>query len=268
MKKNHNENPWTIEELAARANKELALSSYNTDDSRISSEVTVRNLRRLVSIGAVSAPVRIGREAFYGESHLYEILKARDLMNKGFTSSSIQALREASDDNDKEEGKFFALNVSQPGELKGITSVSSQVETRVNAQSTQDALNFLDEISETKSLPKDIYQRSSNGFKGVGLNATSQDNGMIALTPEMLGNSYPRPFDLNKTYKNAHSSSWVKTKEQNEWAQRITSSIDVEVFKGVRISIDPRFAQGEISEQQKKDLIDALAAAWLKAQSK
>ena len=84
---------WTIDELTAKANDALSAAKTSSSDSRMASQLTVRNLRRMVSTGAVEPAARVGREAYYGPKHLDQILAARELMSQGFTSASIQALR-------------------------------------------------------------------------------------------------------------------------------------------------------------------------------
>ena len=87
---------WTLDELAKKANEVLSSTESLADgDSRLAQSLTPRNIRRLQSEGAIDKPSKSGREAYYGEAHLTQLLSARSLMSKGFTTNSIQALRAA-----------------------------------------------------------------------------------------------------------------------------------------------------------------------------
>lgn len=87
---------WTLDELAAKANQALAASEpADARDSRLSGQLTARNIRRLQTEGAIDPPRKLGREAYYGDGHLRQLLEARDLMSKGVAASAIPAVREA-----------------------------------------------------------------------------------------------------------------------------------------------------------------------------
>ena len=88
--------PWTLDELAAKANQALAGSeAIDVRDSRLSGQLTPRNIRRLQSEGVINPPQKLGREAYYGQEHLDQLLQARDWMSKGVSASAIPALRES-----------------------------------------------------------------------------------------------------------------------------------------------------------------------------
>jgi DNA-binding transcriptional MerR regulator len=88
---------WTLDELAAKANEALSAGEpADARDSRLSGTLTSRNIRRLQSAGAINPPRKSGREAYYNDEHLGQLLEARSLMSKGVAASAIPALREAS----------------------------------------------------------------------------------------------------------------------------------------------------------------------------
>ena len=271
------ESHWTIEELAQRANKALSNSSNPTADSRMASEVSVRNLRRLVSIGAVSPPARSGREAYYGPSHLCQILEARELMSKGFTSSSIQAMRSASLELDKR-------SVGAPDASSAILAKQFQAQPEALRPSTAAALSFLDELSGSKKSysPKSagLAPNSANAFalsfspSGHAFSTNeplslshSADFGAFDEKKQWLGaasnESRPQILDLAKAYH-----ALAPQKKEDKYTHGLPKSrsiVETEPFEGLLLTLQAGPALGHLTPEKKKAALDALSAAWLAA---
>ena len=84
---------YSLKELVEKANRELEakkrLGSISYSDSRVSESLTERRLRDYQTKGIISPPMRTGRQAVYNDSHLNEILKARELSSQGYTDTQI-----------------------------------------------------------------------------------------------------------------------------------------------------------------------------------
>lgn len=84
-----NENSWTLEELAEQANKLARESGMETSDGRMRGEISPRTIRHYVSEGALPAPERDGKRAFYGPEHLRKILELRAAQSSGISSKAL-----------------------------------------------------------------------------------------------------------------------------------------------------------------------------------
>lgn len=171
---------WTIDELAAKANSALDLpeSPDAIGDSRFSAKLTARNIRSLQSQGAISKPVKVGREAFYGEAHYQELLDARKMMASGISAKGVNSLREAS---------------SQAAPLPPL----AQTALAKGSPSTAEALSFLDGLLDSPSarpqnaaFAESAPSLMSSGYKAMrGASAES-------LAPQMLqARVEAEPFD-------------------------------------------------------------------------
>ena len=142
---------WGIEELVEKINLSLGSSDAGKTDSRMAELMSPRNLRRLVSIGAIDQPERRGREAYYGPKHLEQALAARHLMSQGFSGSSIMALRSAA---------------SEPP--------AAATEPAAEPQSTGRALGFLNSIGKAPSEAKFPASMAENAWSARPAQAFAQ----------------------------------------------------------------------------------------------
>jgi len=79
-----------LDELVRRANELLPrYLPVEVDDARMREEVNPRLVRHLTSLGLLDEAGREGREARYEERHLLQLLVARRLRAKGFTTAAI-----------------------------------------------------------------------------------------------------------------------------------------------------------------------------------
>lgn len=246
---------WSIDELAAKANAALAQAEPSlSTDSRMRGQMTSRNLRRLVAQGAVDAPARVGREAYYGPKHLGQILEARALMGKGFTSSSISSLRSASSSASAsyEEDRQDAETAWSAGE--------SQESQEPQAPSTMAALHFLNAVGAPRTGGR-LAEPSPFDLSGKALYASAS-----ASCGLLEGGA----LDMSKAYVNLAESALARRLEgprKEPSGQALSALIETEPFPGARLSLRSESVQAPLSEWQKQAFRDSLELAWARALS-
>lgn len=233
---------WSIDVLAEKANAALAQNdptlASDLDDSRMAKELTVRNLRRLVALGAVDAPSRQGREAYYGPKHLEQVLSTRELMAKGFTSSSIQALRAASSETPSATSSSNAIDWSG-SKLESSVDVSGSNSSWANSMpSTSAAMSFLNQVAP------------SGASSLASQSAPPPPSGRLSI-------DFPKAYQaLSPTASGRSASSSLSQ-----------ASFETEPFSGVRISVRASAVHGPLTPEQRQSAIEALEEAWRQAQA-
>lgn len=234
---------WNIELLAEKANAALAQNepaeaSY-LDDSRMAKELTVRNLRRLVALGAVDAPSRQGREAYYGPKHLEQVLSTRELMAKGFTSSSIQALRAASSETPSASNSidWSESKLESSADVQASNSPRGPRGPRANPMpSTSAAMSFLNQVAPS---------------------------GASAIAPQSSAAASRLSIDFPKAYQALSPTASGRSAS----AASSQASFETEPFSGVRITVRASAVGGPLTAEQRKSAIEALEEAWRQAQA-
>ena len=74
----------------AEAQQEMADALLTIDELALSTGLTVRTTRYYASLGLLPTPVRRGRMAYYGPSHLARLHLVRALQDHGFTLAAIE----------------------------------------------------------------------------------------------------------------------------------------------------------------------------------
>lgn len=86
---------YTIEELVQIVNSQLAQEKdVMVTDGRISSEITVRKVRDMLSKGMLSTPVKDGRYNYFDNSHVEQILNIKKMQKEGVTEKLMKNLAE------------------------------------------------------------------------------------------------------------------------------------------------------------------------------
>ena len=81
---------YNIEELVTEANKRLKEDNPSSQDARLSTELTIRRVRDYASKNLISKSLREGKNVFYTEQHLNQLLALRHLHSSGLSDSFIK----------------------------------------------------------------------------------------------------------------------------------------------------------------------------------
>lgn len=82
---------FTLEELVARANRQLDQAGQTAPDGRVAERLDARTVRYYSTLGLVPKPHRYqGRQARYNQDHLLYLLAIKALQAQGLTLSQIQ----------------------------------------------------------------------------------------------------------------------------------------------------------------------------------
>lgn len=91
----------TIEELVDAINGELGKIDYQTEDSRVSKELTTRKVRTFITDNMISAPLKDKGKNYYTREHFDQIEAilqgqreglSKNLIKKGYIASSINSI--------------------------------------------------------------------------------------------------------------------------------------------------------------------------------
>jgi DNA-binding transcriptional MerR regulator len=82
----------SIEELAEIANRQLNEEklSFDNSDGRYGSEISIRRIRDYMSKGILDKPLKTGRNTYFTETHLNQLLNVRKLQAQGLSDSVMQ----------------------------------------------------------------------------------------------------------------------------------------------------------------------------------
>lgn len=246
---------WSIGEFAAKANEALAdkadPGASKPSDSRLSSTMTERNLRRLVSQGAIEPPARLGREAYFGPKHLEQVLAARALMAQGFTSSSIQALRNASAREPAVEPRPEAAG--SPGLAPAhALALREAPAPSPSIPSTADALLFLSRVA-----PRTPSSATANPFP------QARPTGRAAPPPHASGLTPPHAPLGGAAFANAYQS--LVSGEAPAAPAWVATLLEAEPFAGMRIAVSPRPGMAPLDPSQKAAAIECVEQLWAAA---
>lgn len=81
----------TIEELVDAANAILNSSIKSGDDARIRNELSIRRARDYLTKGLIDKPFKEGRNTYYNQHHLEQLITLRELQMQGLSESYIQS---------------------------------------------------------------------------------------------------------------------------------------------------------------------------------
>ena len=250
---------WEIADFAKAANEALAQSgSLSAGDERQKQELTERNLRRLVTEGAIDPPERVGRQAFYGPKHLEQVLAARELMSKGFSVAAVRAVRQTADQDEP----------------------PAAPEPAAGALPSAAAVNFLDGLlgsSGQGAFPESASWGSSGGsmaprgFAGSGLVGQSLANSSPAHA--LLKNAASPQGGARALYAASPQKAPLQGPESvpagraGGAPRRAEVWVEAEAFEGawVRISGEAARAAASMPAQERARLLELAFEAALRA---
>lgn len=244
---------WTIDELAAKANSALDTpkSLDGSADSRFAAKLTARNIRSLQSQGAISKPVKVGREAFYGAEHFQELLDARKMMASGISAKGVQSLRAAS----ASAPTSAAFEASMPALPESIPAAPASA-------STADALKFLSGLSAPVADSFEQARQESMLFGGADslsmLSRSHEPNfGGARAQPSLMSSGYQSMRGLARALGSGSPP-----------CQEIYR-IEMEPFQGMRVSAAPPAGSSPtLTAEQRALALAAIEQTWAAAVTK
>jgi hypothetical protein len=84
---------YTLDEFVIRANRELCKQDTCKQDNRMQKKITARRVRDYSSKDIIDKPFKQGRNAFYNNEHLQQLINARQLQQMGFTDHALTELK-------------------------------------------------------------------------------------------------------------------------------------------------------------------------------
>lgn len=176
----------TIEELAAKINTDLPLSTSN--DKRYNPEVSVRRIRDYISKGMLEKPLKNGKTAYFTEVHYNKLMTLRELQVDGLSDQLLKK-----------------ISSSISSDSLSFSSFSNSIQEDKSKQLQNDALMEI-QIMQGKSLLRsktlDITVSSSSSlFAATTLqNHYQSSNSSLAEKMEALNflNTSNSIFNINK----------------------------------------------------------------------
>lgn len=136
-----------LEELVKNANALLAKEQYN--DQRISNELTTRRVRDYITKGILDSGIKSGRNTFYTEEHLNQLVEVRKLQSKGMSDKLLINFSNSYQDNNSNNENDEDLN-----------SLLSGIESR-----SEDNSLFTRSISANVLSKSSLYSSTSDLIK-------------------------------------------------------------------------------------------------------
>lgn len=114
----------SIDELAEEVNKiidkEPSLSSSLVTDKRRKKHITVRRIRDWQTRNEISPPIRDGRNTFYTNEHVKEVLKNREAQELGYSDRTMSLYK----DSDSDKALAEIANIRK-GQEQGLNPFSN-----------------------------------------------------------------------------------------------------------------------------------------------
>ena len=117
-----NDKRYTLAELTREVNNLLNGIEYTATDSRYSKELSSRRIRDFVSKGLISKSYKDGRNAYYTELHLNELLNLRQLQSKGLTDKSLLSFKSETPEPKNVEDQSLNDLINSMKESSGIST--------------------------------------------------------------------------------------------------------------------------------------------------
>lgn len=159
------EKRYTLEELTKEVNLRLSMMEYTTTDSRQSKDFSPRRIRDLATKDLIAKPFRDGRNVYYTEQHVQELVDLKTLQSKGMTDKSLISL--------KSESQILE-------------------EPTQNSDEKQDLLNLISDIKEESTQ----YTSSDRSILGAS-HGMGKSNDLMSTLSSYVGTKQIDSKDLN-----------------------------------------------------------------------
>ncbi len=118
---------YTIEELVKIVNEKLNSNKDNTiySDGRVSNEITIRKVRDLLSKDLINNPVKDGRQNYFDDSHVEQILNIKKFQKEGVTEKLLRNISSTSQVNNIEDYQIEASSKMQHDALQTLAAINA-----------------------------------------------------------------------------------------------------------------------------------------------
>lgn len=133
---------YTLEQLVEEVNRSIAENKSNVQpaDGRLSDTVTVRKVRDLLAKRLINPPVKEGRQNYFDDGHVNQILNIKTLQKEGASEKLLKGLSSSTyygtpeqDSNDESEGdstlKAGAMNILNSIAARSMGAQSPNLES-------------------------------------------------------------------------------------------------------------------------------------------
>jgi DNA-binding transcriptional MerR regulator len=236
---------YTIDELSKKVNELIKqssdLASSEVSDKRIRDEISVRRIRDYYSKGLMSYSMKEGRNAYYDDNHVKQLLALKLLQNEGITESYIK----------KQINIFDSLELDQFLTNKNIIVDDTQIEnvknsTQVAQQAYYNTPSFsANEVGSFMSYTQNVHGASLNELnvthtttEGASLNnaaiATNATNhtqnisaisGQAGLISSNQATTQSVADNLNDIEKRQQALSLIDSFKKNQESTLYSSSL-------------------------------------------
>jgi DNA-binding transcriptional MerR regulator len=174
---------YTIEELVQIVNNQLSQDKdLIVTDGRISSEITVRKVRDMLTKGMLSTPVKDGRNNYFDNSHVEQIINIKKMQKEGVPEKLMKSLTEYQVDEPSIETNSMQIEASSV--LNSIIGRGLNASASVMAQQSLPKTNSTPLITGALESSQRYRESYSAGMKVI--NEYPLDNsGKIHLKIEL-----------------------------------------------------------------------------------
>jgi len=122
---------YTLEQLVEEVNRSIAENKNDVQsaDGRLSETVTVRKIRDLLAKRLINPPVKEGRQNYFDDGHVNQILNIKTLQKEGASEKLLKGLGSSTyynaseqDNNDESEGD----NLLKAGAVNILNSIAAR----------------------------------------------------------------------------------------------------------------------------------------------
>ena len=139
---------YNLNEFVEVSNKKLKEQNDGYVDSRFNESVTVRRVRDYLSKGLISKPEKQGRNLYFDDSHVEELIGIRNLHKTGMSDRLLSTFSQSQSLNDSKERKSILDTIS---EIEGVKKDTEKLnQSLVTLRGTR-------RFPKYESIEKEVY---------------------------------------------------------------------------------------------------------------
>lgn len=171
---------YTIEELVIQVNLKIGSESIsvNERDNRVSDEVSVRKIRDLLSKGLMSRGIKSGRNVYFNELHVDQVLEYKKLQGQGVSEKLLRSFSSEYITPVVEESACEIIDNSFGlSALEEISKISksingNNIEDKVSSSGMLNSSVSGDSLYKTTQVFRDLNKMSVKSFTEYPLDET------------------------------------------------------------------------------------------------
>lgn len=252
---------YTIEQLVDKVNS--LMSSEDIKDARVSSQLSVRRVRDYQSKGLLREPIRVGRNSYYDEQHVEQLVALRSMQSSGLSDGVLKKITDSSplyyQSSDLQVDTVSNQSQVPLNSISASFSAESNEGLLANDEMKKKALSVLDKLA-------------NNASPTVGVSAATSQVNMQSLASSVLSMSRSASNSNYATEKQNLLDKEITgaTRHQNRSIPEPSLSIDrlmkcaqptpvsvksYQVFDGVRLDIEDK---APLSKDDKELIMEKL----------